>query len=660
MYIIEDKEKFVLKSRRSEKLIIFKEKLLSTKGKTFNSNKDFIIYIFDGSKTKDFSKNRCADYKLFIIKNMLKNYKEMRFGNSNFTIESFDILTKEERDQDYEVLVRPENVDEEILNKLLVKEQKSHIINCYNKIYYNHNEGELIYVNLSLVPTNKDKFVWELCKNVKVEFSYFCNEFGRVKGYFNIIEANSKKAKIMKNGITMEVYIESLMRVGLYKIVSKTIKRAIKPLPYYDLNIKLDTAIELFLNKPKAEKYSTDFVVYTNFNNVIGYIDLRKLIPVLKGKTFKAELFKDGDSYEIYYNYKDKEQWKKKLFHIYRQNDSIIINHKKQNYLYQQKDKNIKEFVFDTIKSIHKKSMTTLVSEVDYMAKTITNFEDYKEEGVLSMRKTYFNCPICNSAVKQTIKSAYQFGVDCNVCNDRSSLPEKVMRSVLEVCDIKFEREKVLFKNYRYDFYIPKYNTLIEMHGEQHYKQATGYLEGKLEQIKESDKIKKEYAITNDYNFYEIKAFKKNVKQLIKEIEDIIPFISNVQLEKVYEKLRLLKSDHFEIIQHHKEGKSNTEIAKILNTSCARVGLTLKNYGYKSQYSPKKRKVVDIDMKEVYPSISSASVMFEPIRKKQSEKSILEVCAGRRKTYKGTKWMYYEDYIEKYGEKELKKIIVVK
>lgn len=660
MYIIEDKEKFVLKSRRSEKLIIFKEKLLSTKGKTFNSNKDFIIYIFDGSKTKDFSKNRCADYKLFIIKNMLKNYKEMRFGNSNFTIESFDILTKEERDQDYEVLVRPENVDEEILNKLLVKEQKSHIINCYNKIYYNHNEGELIYVNLSLVPTNKDKFVWELCKNVKVEFSYFCNEFGRVKGYFNIIEANSKKAKIMKNGITMEVYIESLMRVGLYKIVSKTIKRAIKPLPYYDLNIKLDTAIELFLNKPKAEKYSTDFVVYTNFNNVIGYIDLRKLIPVLKGKTFKAELFKDGDSYEIYYNYKDKEQWKKKLFHIYRQNDSIIINHKKQNYLYQQKDKNIKEFVFDTIKSIHKKSMTTLVSEVDYMAKTITNFEDYKEEGVLSMRKTYFNCPICNSAVKQTIKSAYQFGVDCNVCNDRSSLPEKVMRSVLEVCDIKFEREKVLFKNYRYDFYIPKYNTLIEMHGEQHYKQATGYLEGKLEQIKESDKIKKEYAITNDYNFYEIKAFKKNVKQLIKEIEDIIPFISNVQLEKVYEKLRLLKSDHFEIIQHHKEGKINTEIAKILNTSCARVGLTLKNYGYKSQYSPKKRKVVDIDMKEVYPSISSASVMFEPIRKKQSEKSILEVCAGRRKTYKGTKWMYYEDYIEKYGEKELKKIIVVK
>lgn len=660
MYIIEQKEKFILVSRSNERMIFTKKKLLNTKGKIFVSNKDFIAHIFEDEDVENFNRERCGKYKHFITKNMLKNYKESRFGNGCFEIQDFNILTRKERNKEHEVLVEPENVDELLLSKLLNKKQNPHIINRHGKIYYNHNAGKLIYINLSSIPTNKGKFLWELCKDVKVEFSYFCNEFGEVRDYFNIIEADSKKAKIIKNGIEMDIHVESLTRVNLYKIVSKTVKRVIKPLPYYDLNIKLDTAIKKFFKNPKAERYVTDFVIYTNFNNAIGYIDLRKLFPTLKGKSLKEEIFKDKGYYEIYYNYKDKEGWKKIIFHIYKQNSNIFISHNGQKYLYQKKHKTIKDFLFRTVKSIHKKNMATLVDEVDYLTKTIVNLEENKEEEVLSTKETYFKCPICNSKTKQTIKSVYQFGVDCDVCNDRSSLPEKIMRSVLDVIGLNYDREKIFFENYRYDFYIAEYNTIIEMHGEQHFREVTGYLEGKLTKIKESDRIKKEFAINNKYEFYEIKAYKKNVVQLVKEIEETIPFIENVDIEEVYEKLRLLQSNHYDIIQLHKEGKNNTEIAKILNTSCTRVSLTLKNYGYKSKYISKKRRVVDINTKEVYPSISSASVMFDPNKKKQSEKSVLEVCAGRKKTYKGTKWMYYEDYVEKYGDEGLRKVIVIK
>jgi len=55
-----------------------------------------------------------------------------------------------------------------------------------------------------------------------------------------------------------------------------------------------------------------------------------------------------------------------------------------------------------------------------------------------------------------------------------------------------------------YDFYIPKYNILIEYQGEFHDGTANQQSEEEFEYQKEHDRRKKEYALENKYNFLEI------------------------------------------------------------------------------------------------------------------------------------------------------------
>lgn len=87
-------------------------------------------------------------------------------------------------------------------------------------------------------------------------------------------------------------------------------------------------------------------------------------------------------------------------------------------------------------------------------------------------------------------------------CGCIKSIGEANIQKILQENNIKFEKEKT-FKNlisdkggyYRYDFYLPDYNRLIEFDGEQH-NQQNAYLGGKKQFIKvqQADKIKNEYA----------------------------------------------------------------------------------------------------------------------------------------------------------------------
>lgn len=75
-------------------------------------------------------------------------------------------------------------------------------------------------------------------------------------------------------------------------------------------------------------------------------------------------------------------------------------------------------------------------------------------------------------------------------------------------------------KKLPFDFYIPYINSIIEYHGEQHYKK-TGYFEkraGGLEGLQYRDKIKKEFCIHNNIQYIEIsyKEF-ENINKILKE-----------------------------------------------------------------------------------------------------------------------------------------------
>ena len=101
-----------------------------------------------------------------------------------------------------------------------------------------------------------------------------------------------------------------------------------------------------------------------------------------------------------------------------------------------------------------------------------------------------------------------------------SSLEEKII-TILKKEKIKFQREKTYpdlkFGYYRFDFFIPQYNLLIEVDGAQHYKFSKIFHKKRQDFLKaqERDRRKNSYALSHNISLYRIPYF---------EIENIYTF----------------------------------------------------------------------------------------------------------------------------------------
>jgi very-short-patch-repair endonuclease len=83
---------------------------------------------------------------------------------------------------------------------------------------------------------------------------------------------------------------------------------------------------------------------------------------------------------------------------------------------------------------------------------------------------------------------------------------EKFFAKALKSRNINFVHN-IYLDDYEVDFYIPKYNFLIEYQGEQHEKYVVGNFhrsEKDFIRQQEHDKRKREYAKLNDYNLLEV------------------------------------------------------------------------------------------------------------------------------------------------------------
>ncbi len=97
----------------------------------------------------------------------------------------------------------------------------------------------------------------------------------------------------------------------------------------------------------------------------------------------------------------------------------------------------------------------------------------------------------------------------CPVC--KSSTGEKEIFKILKDLGIDFIREyKIPNFNYRYDFFIPNINVLIEYHGEQHYDKNNIY-NGSAK----NDIIKAELGYEYKYNLLTIKYTDKDIRKTI-------------------------------------------------------------------------------------------------------------------------------------------------
>ena len=86
---------------------------------------------------------------------------------------------------------------------------------------------------------------------------------------------------------------------------------------------------------------------------------------------------------------------------------------------------------------------------------------------------------------------------------------DKIIR-LLRASNIKFEREKTFADlrggKFRYDFYLPLYNILIEVDGEQHFKQVKVFQKTRSDFLKqqENDRRKNSYFLAKNIPLYRI------------------------------------------------------------------------------------------------------------------------------------------------------------
>ena len=116
---------------------------------------------------------------------------------------------------------------------------------------------------------------------------------------------------------------------------------------------------------------------------------------------------------------------------------------------------------------------------------------------------------------------------------NKPSSYEAVVINILRAAALKFEREKQ-FKDlhygyYRYDFYIPSMNILIECDGEQHFRYTKNFHKKKSDFTKaqERDRLKNSYALARGIKLYRIPYW---------EFENI------TSLEQIFQNKFLVKS----------------------------------------------------------------------------------------------------------------------
>jgi len=125
-------------------------------------------------------------------------------------------------------------------------------------------------------------------------------------------------------------------------------------------------------------------------------------------------------------------------------------------------------------------------------------------------------CNICGYKWNTTLTQYLHGNHACPNCSNINIGGEKYMKSILDELQIKYETQKT-FDNLkdsillRFDFYLPQYNLLIEIDGEQHFRVAKFSKQLTEEQCEKSfqilqnhDSLKNKYCSENNINLLRI------------------------------------------------------------------------------------------------------------------------------------------------------------
>lgn len=196
-----------------------------------------------------------------------------------------------------------------------------------------------------------------------------------------------------------------------------------------------------------------------------------------------------------------------------------------------------------------------------------------KDDGAIhigSARKADWICPNCGSVVLQkSVNKVVAKGISCKNCSDGVSKPEKITISALRQNSVRFIYQKTFDWSKRkiYDFYLPEYETIIEVNGSQHYGFGFEHLSGKtLDEQKRIDMDKRTLALQNGIKFYfEIEAINTSAQHIVPQFDGCmhkLGIIPDTNI-KICEK-DSLKSNVYIAATMWNNGKSSGEISNEL------------------------------------------------------------------------------------------------
>lgn len=308
------------------------------------------------------------------------------------------------------------------------------------------------------------------------------------------------------------------------------------------------------------------------------------------------------------------------------------------------------------------------------LAKLLLNPKDGYRYTQSSNVKVDWKCLDCGNVVKnKIIRNIHKWGVFCSRCSDGVSFPEKFMYYILKESNIEFDFDVPhnWSQRKRYDFYLPKFNWIIEVHGEQHFRETferIGREARTLKEERENDRLKERLAKENGVdNYIIIDASESTVEHIRSNIlnSDIVKIVNEKNLD--FEKIGRLASDSFikVVCELWNSGnRSTTCISEILNIHRQTVLRHLKrgveigwcdyttNEAYKNsgKKSGDKKRIpivqlgIDFSFIKAWDSIKEAGISLSIF-----DSGISMACKGKLQSSGGFKWMYKEDYDKRFN-----------
>lgn len=279
------------------------------------------------------------------------------------------------------------------------------------------------------------------------------------------------------------------------------------------------------------------------------------------------------------------------------------------------------------------------------------NIDDGYKLTKSSDKKIQCKCPACGRERYFKANELSKRGFNCSFCSKRTSYPERMVMSYLELKNILYEYQYIIEGGkYRFDFYLPEKDIYLEVNGRQHYYDVGGFMNVKTTQA--SDNFKKDFVEKRGGQLIFLDCRNSSFDFIKKAINN-----SNLPSIKFDEETTLLKkiNNHLineyeefnQIIDEYKAGISSLKLAKKHNKHYSTIIDILKKGNIKINKGYMEKSVICLNNNKIFESISSAEKWADGGSHIHSCINGKRLHAGRHpETGERLQWKYLDEYDE--------------